>query len=160
MSEAYPPKIDDFGIRHFVHALPGIRIVKYRSDGKLVGSAEHPAHYFGGAIPSEGDTLGMIWGEGDYELQTVQRRYFLNEWKGRGPYWIIVVRDADQSAQADAICTHALLLTDLAQAMEDKKPLKEIQARMNQLDGQPTPGIRKFKPNDRAPDEPEDDEKQ
>lgn len=152
MTADHPPDIRDFALRHFVHDLPKIRVVKVLADGTLVGSAEYPAHYFGGTIPNTGDNIGMIWGDGDYELQSVQRRYFLNEWKGRGPYWIVLVRDADQSALADVMCTHALLTTDLAQAIEDKKPQKEILARMNQLDGQPTPGVRRYKPKERKPD--------
>jgi hypothetical protein len=156
-NDVHPREIKDIGIRHFVYDLPGIRIVKIQADGTLIGSAEYPAHYFGGTVPNAGDTIGMIWGDGDYELQAVQRRYFLNEWKGRGPYWVIVVRDADQSPQADAICTHALLMTDLAQAIEDKKPPKEILARMRQLDGEPAPGTRRYKPKARKPDPgPED----
>lgn len=100
----------------------------------------------------------MIWGEGDYELQKVQRRYFFNEWKGHGPYWLIVVRDADPSPQMDALCRHAMLMTDLGKAHDEKKPINEIMARTHQLEGEPTPGVRKFKPSKRPADKWDEDD--
>lgn len=154
--DSSPPMIRDFAIRSFVDDLPKIRVVKFLPDGALVGCEEYPPHHFGGTVPNTGDSIGMIWGDADYEMQTVQRRYFLNEWKGRGPYWVIVVRDADPSPQSDAICRQGMLMTDLEQAIEEQKPRREVAARIRQLDGLPTPGVRKFKPSDRPPDELDD----
>jgi hypothetical protein len=151
--DASPASITSYAIRSFVDDLPPIRVVKVQADGTVLGTGIYAAHHFGGAVPNTGDTIGMIWGDGDYELQSVQRRYFFDEWKSDSPYWVVVVRDADPSPQFDAICTHALLQTDLYRAIDAKAPVKEVAARTCQLEGQPTPGVRRYKPKERKPDE-------
>jgi hypothetical protein len=103
-------------------------------------------------VPNTGDTIGVIWGEGEYEFQTVQRRYFLNEFKGDS-YWVVVVRDADPSPQFDMIVTNALLTTDAIRSEDAKAPLKEVVERIRQLEGAEPRGKR-YKPAPRMPDEP------
>ncbi len=137
---------------------PLVRIVQAHPDGSITGATEFSLKHFGGEVPNTGDTIGIVWdSESEYEFQVVLRRYFLTEWKGRS-YWVVVVREADPSPQFDAICTNALLTTDLFRAAAMNAPEKEQVARLRQLEGEPTPGIRKFKPKVREPAEPYDDD--
>lgn len=141
----------------FAGEWPLVRVVQSHADGSITGTAEFSIKHFGGSVPNTGDTIGRIWDTDDeYEFWVVQRRYFLTEWKGKS-YWVVVVREADLSPQFDAICTNAMLTTDLHRAVAAKAPEREIIARLHQLSGEPTPGFRKFKPKVREPDEPNND---
>lgn len=135
---------------------PAVRIATLNSDGSLTGADAVSIKHLGGTVPNVGDVLGTVWGENDYNFQVVQRRYFLNEYKGDS-YWLLVVRDAGAAPTFDAVSTNVLLVTDLERAFEDRKPEKETIARIAQINGRETPGIRRYKPKVREPDEPDDD---
>jgi hypothetical protein len=150
--------VSEFDRRIFWEEMPGVRILTAHTDGSLSGYELLPPQVFGGHIPNVGDVIGDVWEEGDYDFQTVLRRYFIREFAGDS-YWVLVVKDSEPDDQFDHVSNNVLLATDLNEVirnMDPQKPSKkqtaEIEARIAQLSKSPI-ATKNFKPKARLPDE-------
>lgn len=74
----------------------GVRVAVLQSDGSIEEGDRHTFKELGGALPSVGDRIAMLWPVGDHgsdELFRVLARYFIGEFAGDYAWWLLVSRE-------------------------------------------------------------------